>query len=141
MPIKLIIAGGRHGHIRIDQLLVLDYIVDSIRPVEIVNGGATGIDEDARNWAKQRKLPLSVFPADWETHGRSAGPIRNKEMAEYADALIAFPGGRGTENMRGEARSAGLPILVIEDGATLYDMVTFINILTGRAFGHPGTTE
>jgi hypothetical protein len=68
---------------------------------EIVSGGAQGVDFCGEMLAKRSGLPLTVFPANWNEHGRSAGIIRNKEMAKYADALIAVWDGesRGTANM------------------------------------------
>ena len=57
-----------------------------------------------------------MYPADWDTHGRGAGPIRNKQMLEEGkpDLVIAFPGGKGTANMIGQAKEAGIPVREIE---------------------------
>lgn len=68
---------------------------------EVVSGGATGVDALGERYAKKHKIPLRVFPADWDTHKAAAGPIRNREMADYADGLIAFWDGesKGTKNM------------------------------------------
>ena len=55
---------------------------------EVVCGGAPGIDSLGKQWAKENNLPVKDFPADWDKYGKSAGPKRNKQMAEYADALI-----------------------------------------------------
>ncbi len=79
---------------------------------EVVSGGARGVDTLAEAWAAERGIAITRFPADWRTHGRAAGPMRNREMAEYADALIAVWDGesRGTANMIEEARKRGLPI-------------------------------
>ena len=56
-----------------------------------------------------------LYPADWERHGRAAGPIRNEEMAEVSDALIAFWDGksRGTKSMIEIARRKGLQVAVV----------------------------
>ncbi len=55
------------------------------------------------------------FPADWDKHGKAAGPIRNKQMAEYADALLLIWDGnsRGSMNMKKEAEKANLQIVEI----------------------------
>lgn len=77
---------------------------------ELVCGMATGPDLIAKNWAekvwqqgknKEFKILIKEFPADWEKYGKAAGAIRNKEMGDYADALIAFWDGksRGTKHM------------------------------------------
>ena len=71
--------------------LVAEAIAESGFPVaEIVSGTARGVDQLGENWADEHGIPVERFPADWDTHGRSAGPIRNEEMAEYADALVAI---------------------------------------------------
>lgn len=60
---------------------------------EIVSGGASGVDEMAERYADEKMIPIKVFYADWKKYGRGAGPVRNKEMAEYVGekgALIAF---------------------------------------------------
>ena len=55
---------------------------------------------------------MRVFPADWDKYGKRAGYLRNVQMAEYADALLAFWDGesRGTKNMIDEALSRGLKV-------------------------------
>ena len=77
---------------------------------EVVNGAATGADEEGERWAERNGIPVKRIPADWEKHGRAAGPIRNAQMARYADAVALFPGGRGTESMRREAEKASLTV-------------------------------
>lgn len=78
---------------------------------EIVSGGCTGADSFGEEMAELRKIPVKRFPADWSGYGPSAGPRRNRQMAEYADAIILLPGGRGTASMKAEAIKAGKPIL------------------------------
>lgn len=81
---------------------------------EVVSGGAKGADRFGELHATLFDIPLKKFPADWQTHGKAAGPIRNEEMARYADALIAVWDGksRGTKNMIETARKHGLKIYV-----------------------------
>jgi hypothetical protein len=62
------------------------------------------------------RVPVKQFPADWNKYGKAAGPIRNAQMAKYADAVILFPGGRGTANMRKLAKEHGLEILYDAEG-------------------------
>lgn len=57
---------------------------------------------------------VTVFKADWNKHGKAAGPIRNGEMLKDADMLIAFPGGRGTEDCIRQAKKKGIPVLRVE---------------------------
>lgn len=106
---KLIIAGGRDYHLtESDHAKLLDLLPRGI--TEVVSGGAPGADTYGELWADFYRIPVKRFPADWNTHGRAAGPIRNREMAEYADAVVLFPGGRGTADMRRAAEKAGLEI-------------------------------
>lgn len=77
---------------------------------EIVSGGARGVDALGERYARESGLPLKVFRAEWEKHGRSAGIKRNILMAQNADAIVAVWDGesRGTEHMIDEARRSGL---------------------------------
>lgn len=79
---------------------------------EVVCGGARGIDESGRVWAENIGIPVKYFYADWNTFGRAAGPIRNQEMAEYADALILIWDGEssGSKDMFKRAKICGLKI-------------------------------
>jgi len=68
---------------------------------EIVSGGAIGADRLGEVYAMRNDIPIKPFPAEWKKHGNAAGPIRNRQMAEYADQLIVFWDGssKGTNNM------------------------------------------
>jgi hypothetical protein len=104
---KLIISGGRNYRLTREDRLKLS----SIQGVdEVVTGFCTGADEDGETWAKWNNIPVKVFAADWRKNGKAAGPIRNREMAEYADAVALFPGGKGTESMFVEAKRANIII-------------------------------
>jgi len=66
----------------------------------LVVGDAKGTDQFAREWAAKNNVNLEVHYADWDYYGRSAGPIRNRKMADSnLELLLAFPGGSGTNNM------------------------------------------
>lgn len=82
--------------------------------IQIVSGGASGADALGERYAQEKGYSLIRFPADWNKYGRSAGPKRNKQMAQYADALIAFWDGKskGTKNMIDEARTAGIRVRI-----------------------------
>jgi len=83
--------------------------------VEIVSGGADGADKLGERYAAEKGLSVKLFPADWKQYGKAAGPLRNKQMAEYADALIAFWDGvsPGTKDMIEQATAKGLKTRVI----------------------------
>lgn len=104
---KLIIAGGRDYRFTEEDRSFLDALPDIS---EIVSGRASGADAQGEEWAKTQGLPVAVFKADWKAYGRGAGPLRNIQMADYANALALFPGGCGTASMRYEAEKRGLEI-------------------------------
>ena len=78
-------------------------------------GGAKGADELARDWARIRNVWLITYPADWDRHGKAAGPIRNEHMLREfePDLVVAFPGGRGTQHMVSIALSAGVRVMMV----------------------------
>ena len=104
---KLIVAGGRSYRLQPSDIEKLNNVANV---TELVSGGAPGVDSDAEAWATSRHISITKFIPDWEHFGRAAGPIRNKKMAEYADAVILFPGGKGTASMLKEAQKAELTI-------------------------------
>lgn len=86
---------------------------------EVVCGMARGADTYGMKWAIcDAGLPVAKFPADWDTHGLKAGPIRNGQMADYADGLIVFiwDGSRGSANMLEQMQNRNKPCYVIYDG-------------------------
>lgn len=109
---KVIIAGGRDFT---NYALVEDAIKCSAFEItQVVSGKAKGVDTLGEVWALANNVPVEAFPADWSQHGRAAGPIRNREMAEYADALIAIWDGesKGTANMIQQARNKKLNVFI-----------------------------
>lgn len=82
--------------------------------VVIVHGGCpTGADHFAARWAELVGITQEVHRADWDQHGKAAGPIRNLAMVSSgADVCLAFPLGesRGTYGTIRLARSAGIPV-------------------------------
>jgi len=82
--------------------------------VEIVSGTAGGADRLGEAYAYSRGFSVKRFPADWESHGNSAGVIRNAEMAEYADAAIIFwnKKSKGTSNMIDNMKKIGKPFII-----------------------------
>ena len=80
--------------------------------VQIISGMARGADTLAVDWAKLNYCEVLEYPADWDKHGKAAGPIRNQEMLEQGkpDLVLAFPGGRGTAHMVRIAEQAGVEV-------------------------------
>lgn len=110
---KLIIAGPREVHSR-------GVIEDAIRGAlpdgvtEIVHGAARGVDSIADDMF-DGIFPVKPFPADWNTHGKGAGPIRNRQMAEYADALLLvwYNDSPGSRNMKKTMEKMGKPVIEV----------------------------
>lgn len=109
---KVIVAGSRS--IR-DEELVREAIYDSQFGItELVCGMAAGVDKLAYRWALSNKLPVRKFFPNWRKYGVAAGPLRNEQMAQYADALVAVWDGssRGTKHMIASMKSLGKPVFV-----------------------------
>ena len=122
---KVIIAGSRYGITVIDQhsfnKLLYPYIDNIIgknkhKITEIVSGTARGVDLAGEYWATKNNITVKQFPADWGKLGHIAGHVRNKDMAKYADTLIAIWDGisTGTESMVRFAKELNLPTFVLE---------------------------
>ena len=107
---KLIICGGRDYNLSDDDLKFLDGIHEDFPVIEVVSGGCAGADKGGERWARANGIAVKQFLPDWVAEGKKAGPLRNQEMAEYADGCIAFPGGNGTQDMLKRAREAGLHV-------------------------------
>jgi len=107
---KLIVAGGRDFVPNAIDREILKDVVKQYGITEIVSGGAKGADSFGEDFAKENKLKVTKFPANWNKYGRGAGPIRNKAMADYADAVLLYPGGRGTASMKVLALQKGLQV-------------------------------
>jgi len=84
---------------------------------KVVSGCALGPDTWGEEWAEMEGIEVIRMPANWTDHGKSAGPIRNAEMADIADVLIAFWDGesRGTADMIKKALNKGLEVHVYRD--------------------------
>lgn len=110
---KVVIAGGRDFRHKPQDWDWLDEFHREHRITLVISGGATGADRLGELWAGQNNIPVERMTADWYKHGRAAGPIRNRRMAREGDAVILFPGGRGTASMRKEAEKRDLSIFTV----------------------------
>lgn len=115
MKKKFIIAGSRSFDDYERLKAVVNFFTEDIQKfdheVEIVSGGARGADQLGLRYAKEQGLDYEVFIPDWQEHGKSAGHIRNAEMADYGDYLIVFWDGEspGTESMINKALKRKIP--------------------------------
>lgn len=110
---RLLVCGGRNYA---DRDAVYCALLE-LHPSAVITGGASGADRIAEEWARP-VVPVETYKADWTKYGKAAGPIRNQQMIDEGkpDAVLAFPGGRGTADMVRRAVSAGIPVI---DGITL----------------------
>ena len=122
---KIIICGGRHFN---DYGLLMTRLNDiiaskkvDIKQVEIVSGHCEGADMLGEKCAADLGAKCTVFSAQWKKYGRSAGPIRNKQMIDYIKdcdnpIVLAFVNERtkGTRNTVSLAQKNNIPVFQYE---------------------------
>lgn len=109
---KTIIAGSRHEN---DNVVVYNAIkLSKFKITEVVSGCCKGVDQAGERYAKINNIPIKRFPADWKKYGNLAGPLRNTQMGNYAQALIAIWDGKstGTASMIRVAQWARLRVYI-----------------------------
>lgn len=117
---KVVIAGSRSLHHKhqahMEQLRAMcDEFEDEHGVITmIVSGKATGPDKLGEAYAAEKQILIKEFPANWDMQGRAAGIIRNKEMAEFADAAIIMWDGesKGTKHMMDCMKKLNKPYLI-----------------------------
>lgn len=111
---KVIIAGSRDFNDYSKLKEFCDKVLINQTDIEIISGGARGSDKLGERYAKEKGYSLKIFKADWDKLGKRAGMLRNTDMSNYADALIAFWNGesRGTKNMLKQAKGKNLKIKI-----------------------------
>ena len=109
---RIIVCGGRDFSDRDFLNRTLDQCAKSYVIDAIIEGNSRGADRMAGFWARKHGIDNLKYPPDWDRYGPAAGPMRNQEMIDdgRADALIAFPGGKGTADMIARAKKAGLAV-------------------------------
>lgn len=115
MGFQVIIAGGRDfANYELLQNKC-DQFFREKRPTAIISGLARGADTLGARYARERGVPVLEFPADWVRLGKRAGMVRNLQMLDSADAVVAFWDGqsRGTAHMINETKKRGLPLRVV----------------------------
>jgi predicted Rossmann fold nucleotide-binding protein DprA/Smf involved in DNA uptake len=89
----------------------------------IVSGGARGPDSWAETEARRHSVPVDIIPADWDTHGRRAGILRNSTIVARSERVIAFWDGKsnGTMDTVRKAKAQGKKVVVIGPGRVPID--------------------
>lgn len=119
---KLVVAGSRHLKINYEKVadaihFFSPHLSLNNQHLEIVSGGCpTGPDWGAKELTFVYGLPYKEFPAEWDKYGNRAGPIRNKKMAVYGDALLLIWDGesRGSKSMKEEMLALKKPVYEIK---------------------------
>lgn len=112
---RVIVAGGRYFN-NYDLLKnKLDRLKNKIGNFYVVCGKAKGADTLGEKWAIENNCDVLYFPANWDKYGKSAGVIRNEEMAKNGNILIAFwdKKSKGTLNMINVAKKYKLPTKIV----------------------------
>lgn len=111
---KVIIAGGR-------DFKNYDYLKECCNKalsnqtdIQIVCGMAKGADLMGKRYCQEKNFKIAEFPADWDGLGKKAGFMRNEQMADHSNALIAFWDGssKGTKHMIDLATKKGLKVKI-----------------------------
>lgn len=111
---RVIIAGGRDYVFNHLDIARLDKLHAENGFTLVITGGAKGADAEGEKWGRLRGIPTLKFPADWRSHGLSAGPIRNRQMIDSLptpDMVVAFKGGKGTANIVDLALRKGITVV------------------------------
>ncbi len=121
MTLCIIIAGSRSFTDYKLLCQVMERMVSKLSEFIILSGGAEGADRLGERWAlaplnTSRCKAVKIFRPDWRKHGKSGGPIRNQEMVDEADALIAFHDGSspGTADVIRRAKTKGIRVKVVQ---------------------------
>lgn len=122
---RVLVCGSRHFNDYSKLCLEMDKIseekdFDNNQPITIISGTARGADTLGEKYSEECGWELERYPADWNTYGRRAGPIRNSQMLKEGrpDLVVAFraPNSRGTQNMIDQATKAGIETRIINIG-------------------------
>ena len=114
---RVVIAGCRNYNNYDEAKCYIDFCLYNIRKendIVILSGCASGADAIGERYAEENGYRLEKYPADWEKYGKSAGPRRNRQMAEICDYVICFWDGNssGTKSMISCAIKCNKPLRI-----------------------------
>ena len=89
--------------------------LSSLNITLLVSGGAKGADSLGERYAKENNINTLIFKPDWEKHGKAAGMIRNTDIVNNAETIIAFWDGesKGTKDSITKAEKLGKNIIIV----------------------------
>jgi len=131
---KVIVAGSRNFNNYNLLKSKLDQILKDQLDIVIISGNANGADKLGERYGQEKNHLIEIYPAEWQKFQRSSGPIRNAQMAEVGNMLVAFWDGqsRGTKNMIEQATKKGLEVHIIRfdlKGKIYLSNLTKLNLL------------
>jgi len=90
-------------------------VLSKLKITEIISGGAKGADSLAERYAKENNIPTKIFLPDWETYGKKAGFLRNTQIIEECEMVVAFWDGesKGTKDSLDKAEKLGKKVMII----------------------------
>jgi len=114
---RILIAGCRNFENYELAKKYIDFCISDIKKKHkliFISGGCRGTDLLGERYARENGYALEIYPANWDKYGRSAGPRRNRQMAEICDYVICFWDGqsRGTKSMIDYAKKLNKPIKI-----------------------------
>lgn len=110
---RVLVCGGRN----FGDVALMDRVLKALllerNFTAVIHGDARGADRLADLWARENRIEVLSFPAQWRELGLAAGAIRNQRMLNEGkpDLVVAFPGGKGTDDMVKKARRAGVEVI------------------------------
>lgn len=116
---RVLICGSRIWNRGAPISVVLQGLRALFVDLTIIEGEAQGADRLAGERAELIGIPVERYPADWDTHGRAAGPIRNQEMLDKGQPNLVWAfsddiaNSVGTRDMAQRAAKAGIPVYVV----------------------------
>ncbi len=114
---RIVIVGSRDYNNYDEAKSYIDFFISRIRKnydIIIVSGGCRRADIIGERYAKENGFKIERYPALWGKYSKSAGPRRNRQMAEISDYIICFWDGKssGTKSMIEYAKKIGKPIKI-----------------------------
>jgi len=108
---KVAVIGSR----TFENYTKLEGVLDQYDISEIISGGARGADSLGELYALNKSIPVKIFKADWSKYGKAAGFIRNKDIIDNCDMVIAFWDGKskGTQHSINLANKQDKTVIVV----------------------------